>query len=160
MCSKVVCFSVESDSFSAIRWSFSTNFVAVKRAGSPFPFASSSSICTAAWMHRCTAPTGSCSSALAGQKSTRPGTSRYLATWSAWSINSSMPSFFAAEIGTTGMPRISSNSLTRMEPPFARTSSIILRASTTGIPNSMICMVRYRFRSMLVASTILMIPSG
>jgi len=39
---------------------------------------------------------------------------------------------FASENGTTGMPKVFSNSLARTEPPFARTSS-------------MICMVRYLF---------------
>ena len=48
----------------------------------------------------------------------------------------------AAEIGTTGMPRASSISFTRMDPPLFRTSSIILSASTIGVSSSMSCMVR------------------
>ena len=47
-----------------------------------------------------------------------------------------------------------------MVPPLPRTSSIMFRATTMGTFSSMSCMVRYRFRSMLVASTILMMPSG
>ena len=46
---------------------------AAKRTGSPAAFASGSNICTAACMHRCTAPMGSLSCLLSGQKSTRPG---------------------------------------------------------------------------------------
>ena len=71
-----------------------------------------------------------------------------------------MPSFFAAEIGTTGIPSIASISLTRTEPPFSRTSSIMLSASTIGTSSSMSCIVKYRLRSIFVASTILMIPFG
>lgn len=60
----------------------------------------------------------------------------------AWSISSLMPSFFTAEMGTTGMPRACSSSLTRTVPPLARTSSIMFRARTMGMPNSMSCMVK------------------
>ena len=63
-------------------------------------------------------------------------------------------------MGITGTPRASSISLTRTEPPFSQSSSIIFKATTMGIPSSSSCMVRYRFLSMLVASTILMIPLG
>ena len=47
-----------------------------------------------------------------------------------------------------------------MVPPPAVTSSIMFRASTMGIRISISWRVRYRFRSMLVASTMLMRPSG
>ena len=63
-------------------------------------------------------------------------------------------------MGMTGMPSSRSSSLTSTVPPLARTSSIMLRASTMGMPSSMSCMVRYMLRSMLVASTMLMMPSG
>ena len=53
-----------------------------------------------------------------------------------------MPSFLAAEMGTTGMPSAFSSSFTRMVPPLARTSSIMFSASTMGICNSINCMVR------------------
>ena len=56
--------------------------------------------------------------------------------------SSSMPSFFAAEMGTTGMPRRSSISLILMEPPLPFTSSIMFSASTMGTSSSMSCMVR------------------
>ena len=75
-------------------------------------------------------------------------------------ISSSTPWFFTAEMGTTGMPRAWDMPLTSMVPPLADTSSIIFRASTMGMCISMSCSVRYRFRSMLVASTMLMRPSG
>ena len=47
-CSNAVCFSRVRHSFSAIRWSCSTSFVAAKRRGSPFSFASNSRVCIAA----------------------------------------------------------------------------------------------------------------
>ena len=53
-----------------------------------------------------------------------------------------MPSFFAAEIGTTGTPSSSSSALTMMVPPLARTSSIMFSASTNGMFSSISCIVR------------------
>ena len=47
-----------------------------------------------------------------------------------------------AKTDATGIPKISSSSLIRTEPPFALTSSIIFKASTIGIPSSISCMVR------------------
>ena len=44
--------------------------------------------------------------------------------------------------------------------PLARISSIMFSAITMGMPSSISCMVRYKLRSMLVASTMLMMPSG
>ena len=46
------------------------------------------------------------------------------------------------------------------EPPLPRSSSIMFSASTMGTFSSMSCIVRYRPRSMLVASRILMMPEG
>ena len=126
-------------SLRAISSSHSTIFVAAKRAGTDACSAYGSMMCAVAWMQRRTAPSGSCSCALAGQKSMRPGASSKRATCRAWSISSSTPSFFAAEMGTTGMPSSASSSFTRTVPPFASTSSIMLSASTMGIPSSMIC---------------------
>ena len=63
-------------------------------------------------------------------------------------------------MGTTGTPSSSDNLAMLMEPPLLRTSSIMFSASTMGSSSSISCMVRYRFRSMLVASTMLMMPSG
>ncbi len=71
-----------------------------------------------------------------------------------------MPSFFTAEMGTTGMPSAASSSLMWMDPPLADSSSIMFRASTIGMLSSMSCRVRYRLRSMFVASTMLMIAVG
>ena len=71
-----------------------------------------------------------------------------------------MPSFLDAEMGTTGMPSSFSISFTSMVPPLPSTSSIMLSASTMGIPSSMSCIVRYRLRSTFVASTMLMMPRG
>ena len=113
--------------------------------------------CIIEWMHLWTAPWSSPS---ASQKSIRPGLSLWTATCIACSINSSTPSFFAAEIGITGIPSVASSLLTSIVPPLAVTSSIILRARTIGISSSINCIVRYIFRSILVASTILIIPRG
>ena len=71
-----------------------------------------------------------------------------------------MPWFFAAEIGTTGTPSMASMAFTSTDPPLPRISSIIFSATTTGMSISSSCMVRYRFRSMLVASTMLMTAFG
>ena len=71
-----------------------------------------------------------------------------------------MPSFFDAEMGTTGTPSSCSISFTRMVPPLPSTSSIMFRATTMGTPSSSSCMVKYRLRSTFVASTMLMMPRG
>ena len=143
-------------SFSKIRWSPSMIFEAAKRIGICASFAWSSIRCETAWIQRCTAPPKSLSS----QKSCLPGRSWYFAMWSAWRTSSSTPSFFAAEIGTTGTPSIASMPLTSTEPEFPVISSIIFNAMTIGISISKSCMVRYRFRSMFVASMILIIAFG
>ena len=116
----------------------STILLAAKRTGMSASFAWSSIRCMMPWRQRCTAPPYSS----AGQKSCRAGASWYFAMCTACSTSSSTPSFFAAEIGTTGMPSNSSILFTRIAPPFPRSSSIILSASTIGTPNSISCMVR------------------
>ena len=78
----------------------------------------------------------------------------------AWSTSSATPSFFAAEMGTTGTPSMASMRLTSMDPPLPRSSSIMFRATTMGTSISRSCMVRYRFRWRLVASTMLMMARG
>ena len=75
-------------------------------------------------------------------------------------ISSSTPSFLAADIGTTGTPNMDSIPFTSIVPPFPVTSSIILSATTIGIFISRSCIVRYRLRSILVASTMFIIASG
>ena len=94
------------------------------------------------------------------QKSCRSGGSWYLAMCTAWFFSSSTPSFFAAEMGTTGTPSSASMRLMSTAPPLPRSSSIMFSATTVGMPVSSSCMVRYRLRSMLVASTILMMARG
>ena len=58
------------------------------------------------------------------------------------------------------MPSMASILLMRTVPPLPRISSIMLSASTIGTSSSISCMVKYKLRSMLVASTMLMMPSG
>ena len=59
-----------------------------------------------------------------------------------------------------GMPSAWLIFCTSMAPPLACTSSIMFSASTIGTRSSSSCSVRYRLRSMFVASTMLMMPSG
>ena len=111
----------------------STNFVAAKRMGTPAASAWSSTMCASEWMQRCTAPE---------QKSCRLGSIFSCAARSACSISSSMPSFFAAEMGTTGTPSSSSSLFTSTVLPLARISSIMFSAMTMGRFSSMSCMER------------------
>ena len=157
ICSSIF-FSLSSIfNLSKIIPSDSTSFVAANLVGILALLAWSSIKWRIPCIHLWTAPS---SLPEESQKSILPGLSLYLATWIAWSISSSIPSFFAAEIGITGIPKSSSNLLIIMVPPFSLTSSIILSASTIGISNSISCIVKYKFLSMLVASTIFIIPRG
>ena len=70
------------------------------------------------------------------------GTSRFLATRMAWRTTSSTPSPVAAQMGTTGTPSIHSMRLMSTEPPLPVSSSIMLRATTVGMPMSRHCIVR------------------
>ena len=71
------------------------------------------------------------------------------ATCNAWLTNSSIPSFFAAEIGTTGIPSISSISFICIVPPLFLISSIILRAKTIGISVSYTYLDVYKRQDMI-----------
>ncbi len=97
---------------SAISLSFSIILTEAKRTGMPAFLAYGSSRCTTACIQPCTEPFASPALSLSGQKSILPGASLCLATCIAWSTSSSIPSFFTAEIGTTGIPKIFSSSLT------------------------------------------------
>ena len=123
----------ERSIFSSMGASPSTSLVAANRTGTPARWAWSSMRWQMAWMHRCTAPE---------QKSSRWGFSRFSATCMACSMSSSMPSFLAAEMGMTGMPRACSRWFTCTVLPLARISSIMFSASTMGMPSSMSCKVR------------------
>ena len=96
----------------------------------------------------------------AGQKSARTGLILFFATLYALSTSSDMPSPLIALIGTHGIPNSLLSLSMSIVPPLARTSSIIFRARTMGTSSSSNCIVRYKFRSILVASTMLMIQSG
>ena len=65
-----------------------------------------------------------------------------------------------ADISTTSQPSFSESFAMLSSIPFLAKRSIILTAIITGIPSSIICVERYKFLSMLVPSTILMIASG
>ena len=71
-----------------------------------------------------------------------------------------MPSFFNAEIGITGTPNIASILLISIEPPLPLNSSIMLRAITIGTCISRSWTVKYKFLSMFVASTMLIMALG
>jgi len=147
-----------SSSFNCFRISRSPSiaFVAANRTGISAFSAWSSIRWITAWIHRCTEPSWS----FLSQKSCRIGRSWYFAIWSACFTSSSTPSFLAAEIGMTGTPSNSSIKLTLIAPWLLVTSSIIFNATTIGISISKSCIVRYKLRSILVASTILIIAVG
>ena len=73
---------------------------------------------------------------------------------------SSMPVPFSAEISTTLQPSSFASWSMRIWSPFFRTMSIMLIATTTGMPSSTSCVVRYRLRSRLVPSMMFRIASG
>ena len=80
--------------------------------------------------------------------------------WYALFISSSIPFSLRAEILTTGSPIFFSSSSAFILSPFFSTASIIFKAMTTGTSISIICVVRYKLRSRLVASTMLITQSG
>ena len=155
ICSRVSSSLLSSPSLSNIILSPSASLEEANLTETFCSSAWSSIRCIMLWRHLWTLPPWS----TVLQKSCFAGFIPIAATYTACSTSSSMPSFFAAEIGTTGIPNIFSSLLTYTEPPFSLTSSIILSARTIGTSNSISCMVRYRFLSILVASTILIIPS-
>ena len=71
-----------------------------------------------------------------------------------------IPVPFNAEISTTSQPNLFPSLSICIWSPLFSTKSIMLTAMTTGIPSSMICVDRYKLRSIFVPSTILMIASG
>ena len=156
MCSSASFSFWSRSSRSSTSWSPSASLLAANRGGMPARSAWSSMSAMMLCRQRWTAP--SCSSG--AQKSWRTGGSWNRATCRAWSTSSAVPSFLDAEMGMTGMPSSFSISFTWMVPPLPSTSSIMLRASTMGMPSSMSCIVRYRLRSTFVASTMLTMPRG
>ncbi len=78
----------------------------------------------------------------------------------ALSIKFSIPSPFNALISTTTHPKALLIFFKSISSFCFLTTSIIFKATTTGIPSSVSCVVKYKFLSMLVASTILIIASG
>ena len=71
-----------------------------------------------------------------------------------------VPCPFKAEISTTLQPSWRDNSSMLILSPFFFTTSIMLTATTTGIPSSVSCVVRYRLRSRFVPSMMFKIASG
>ena len=82
------------------------------------------------------------------------------ASLTALSASSFIPFPFKADISTTSQPNFSLSLSIWILSPFFSTISIILTAIITGIPSSIICVERYKFLSIFVPSTILMIASG
>ena len=91
-----------------------------------------------------------------GAENSRPSAA-ILAARSAASLE---PSPLSAEVATTSQPSAAPSRLRSMTSPFLRTTSIMFTATTVGMPSSMSWVVRYRFRSIFVPSTILMMASG
>ena len=76
------------------------------------------------------------------------------------SAASMIPFPFRAEISITLHPRALDNSSVLILSPFFSTTSIMLMATTTGIPSSVSWVVKYRFLSRFVPSMIFKIASG
>ena len=66
----------------------------------------------------------------------------------------------SAEISTTGRPIRFSSSCSSISSPLFSSTSVIFSATTIGISTSKSCVVKYKFLSKFVASTILIIQSG
>ena len=111
-------------------------------------------------------PSRQCSSICARQCSTGPlnvcagMTVPLFAAFTAPSAASIIPVSFSAEISYTGQPSVLDSCSILIVSPFLRTRSIILTAMTTGTPTSKSCVVRYKFLSRFVPSTILRMASG
>ena len=88
------------------------------------------------------------------------GSCAFFAAPTASSTTSLRPVFLRADVSTIGQPSFFDNASTSILMSFFLIRSAILRASTTGIPVSRSCVVRYRFLSILVASTRSIITSG
>ena len=87
-------------------------------------------------------------------------TSFLLATLIAVSTSASSPVCFRAEVSTIGQSNnIESLFVSILIPLFSR-RSVMFSAITTGTPVSISCVVRYRLRSIFVASTRSIITSG
>ena len=71
-----------------------------------------------------------------------------------------LPSPLTALVSMIWQPSASESFLTSILSPFLRTISIMLRAMTIGTPISSSWVVRYRLRSRLEASMMLIIESG
>ena len=83
----------------------------------------------------------------------------WMSRW-AWANSWSIPSPVRAEMGITGTPSSRESRSTSIRSPCFSTSSIMFRAMIMGRSSSMSCTVKYRFRSRLVPSTMLMMASG
>ena len=84
----------------------------------------------------------------------------FLATLTASSISLSRPVCFNADVSTIGQSRSMERRSMSILIPLLASRSAIFNAITTGIPVSIIWVVRYKLRSMFVASTRFTITSG
>ena len=82
------------------------------------------------------------------------------AFFTAASTTDARPVFLSADVSTTGQPRTIDSLFVSIFSPRFSMRSAILSAMTTGMPVSMTWVVRYRLRSMFVASTRSMMTSG
>ena len=85
---------------------------------------------------------------------------RIFASCIAASATSIDPSLRKADKDITLHPNSFSSPFKSISSPFFLTKSIILMAKTIGISNSNNCVVKYKLRSILVPSTILINASG
>ncbi len=84
----------------------------------------------------------------------------FFAASTAASAASMVPFPFKAEISTTLHPNCLDSSAVLILSPFFSTTSIMLMATTTGMPSSVSWVVRYRFLSKFVPSMMFKIASG
>ena len=78
----------------------------------------------------------------------------------AQSASAFKPSPLTADVSIISQPSCSESFFVSMRSPFFLTISIMFNAISTGMPISVSCVVRYRLRSMLDASTRLTTTSG
>ena len=76
------------------------------------------------------------------------------------SITALSPSAEIETVSTTGQPSFLLKASVSISVCFFSLISLLLRATTVGIPNSKSCVVKKRLRLRLVASTMFMITSG
>ncbi len=181
-CSICAVFASSSFSFSITFASRSKSFIANQRccsSGKPCKTASSmcaracstspEKLCAGDIIGKCRLPVGAncvrppftqCSRLSAGEHSSPLQLAVIDDASSAVWAASVTPVPLSADISTTGQPSAFDRLADFSSEPFFCTTSIIFTATTTGMPSSISCVVRYKLRSRFVPSTMFKIASG